>query len=68
LDGLSVPEATVEELASISVPAAQHIQKHQKAYIVRSSDFVGQVIAGAVAWREDDGEYSDPSHFQLGPP
>jgi hypothetical protein len=67
LDGISISEATEEEMASISVPAAQHVQKNQKVYIVRSSDFVGHVIAGVVGWHEDDGKYNDPSHFQLGP-
>ena len=67
LDGLMISEAAEEELASITMPAAENVRENRRRYIVRASNFVGNVIAGVVAWHEDEGEYNDPSHYQLLP-
>ena len=65
LDSLRVSEAIEGEEIGLHSGLGATISKNRKIFVVRGSDFVGYVIAGAIAWHEDDGEYHDPSFFRM---
>ena len=63
-DALSISELSEGEEISHILPDFRH-EKGKKNFVVRGSQsqVVGYVIAGALAFHEDDLEYHDPSHF-----
>lgn len=64
LDSLTVTNATEQEVLEMHLPV-DPAEEGRKTYIVRDSRFTGYVIAGAVAWHEDELEYNDPSYFRI---
>jgi hypothetical protein len=67
MDGLTISEAAEGQQVGPRLPSDSLILYEQKVFVVRSSNFEGYVVAGVMAWHEDEGEYYDPSHFQLKP-
>jgi hypothetical protein len=63
MEGLAISEATAEEAAEFNLQRTSTRLRTRKAFIVRGSNFAGYVIAGAVAWHEDECEYYEPSHY-----
>jgi hypothetical protein len=66
-EGLSISEASEVEKDSLNLQLNSKGMRERKAFIVRSTNFLGYVIAGAVASHEDAGEYDDPSFFVILP-
>jgi len=66
MDGLAVSEATDDGKSELDLQIDPSRLKERKVFVIRGYDFVGYVIAGAIAWHEDDGEYHDPSFFRMG--
>ena len=62
-DGLAVAEATEMEKRELLVQVDSLRLEGRKVFVVRGSSFTGYVVAGVVAWHEDELEYYDPSHF-----
>jgi hypothetical protein len=67
LDGLSVSEASAEETAELHIQVDPSRLEGRKVFAVRGSNFTGYVIAGVIAWHEDEREYHEPSRFSLTP-
>jgi len=67
LDSLRISEGIEGEGTGLALGTNAKITKDRKIFVVRGSDFVGYVIAGAMASHEDDGEYHDPSFFRMKP-
>jgi hypothetical protein len=67
LNSLTISEANEEDQIDSQLQVGSQILMDRKVFLVRSSEFVGYVIAGTVAWHEDEGEYYDPSFFRLRP-
>jgi hypothetical protein len=67
LDGLAVSEATEEEKTELHVQVGLTRLDGRKVFVVHGSNFMGYVIAGIVAWHEDEREHYEPSHFILTP-
>jgi hypothetical protein len=65
--GLAISEAMEREKAEIHLQAEALRLEGRKLFIVRGSIFTGYVVAGAIAWHEDEGEYNDPSYFKPKP-
>jgi hypothetical protein len=65
-DGLSISEASEAEVAKF-VDLGSWLTGTRKIFLVRSKNFRGYVIAGAVLLHEDQGEYHDPSFFPILP-
>jgi hypothetical protein len=65
LDGLTISEATEDQKINPKLQRDSEIVYKRKVFIVRGSNFEGYVVAGALAWHEDEGEYDDPSYFRL---
>ena len=64
MDRLAVSEATDTERAElrVQVGAASRLEG-QRVFIVRGSGFTGYVVAGVMAWHEDEREYHETSYF-----
>lgn len=67
LDELTLFEATDEERAGMQLPVEPRQLRGRKLFVLRGSSISGYVLAGAVFWHEDQGEYDAPSHFRLLP-
>lgn len=62
--GLSIVEGSHDEVLKTNpLDASSITHGHRKLFVVHGSDFVGYVVAGIVAWHEDEGEYHEPSYF-----
>lgn len=66
-DGLTILEASQEEISNLNL-APPFARGSKKMYLMQGANFSGYVMAGIVTWHEDDGEYNDPSYFQIFPP
>jgi hypothetical protein len=60
-DGLAITEASADELDQIVQTAGAVHMANRKVFRVCGPKWRGWVLAGVVVWKEDDGEYSDPS-------
>jgi hypothetical protein len=67
LDGLTISEATEDQKIDLQLQTNSDIVNKRKVFIVRGLNFEGYVVAGALAWHEDEGEYDAPSYFRLKP-
>ena len=65
LDGLALTEATEDEKVELRPQIASPRLRDRKVFVVSGSNFTGYVVAGMVAWHEDDLEYYDPSYFSF---
>src|SRR5580692_3599743 len=63
LDGLTISGATEEEKSELHVQVGLPRLDGRKVFVVRGSNFIGYVIAGVVAWHEDEREHYEASHF-----
>jgi hypothetical protein len=59
-EGLIITELSHEESRGLSILP---FQGTAKVFGVRGATFAGYVVAGVVAFHEDEGEYNDPSFF-----
>ena len=66
-DGLMISEDSEKKIKELYPWIDSRTIEGQKLFCVRGSNFMGHVIAGAVAWHEDELEYHDPSHFSIVP-
>ena len=64
-DGLIMSELDKEDKIGLCLPAQSSKLKAQKIFLVTGSDFTGYVIAAVVAWHEDEGQYYEPSYFDV---
>jgi hypothetical protein len=67
MEGLEVLAVTPEEAGDLPMPVDSSRLEGRQVFVVRAPSIVGYVVAGAVFWHEDNGEYYDPSHFFLIP-
>ena len=67
LDDVIVSEISISEAGSVIAGIDSHLLRTRKLISLKSSTSVGFVIAGAFVWREDTGEYFEPSPL-LQPP
>jgi hypothetical protein len=65
--GLTISEASASERGDLQLQVEVAHLGDRKVFVVRGANFVGYVIAGVMAWHEDEGEYYDTSYFQLKP-
>src|SRR6187402_1389007 len=63
-DGLSLAEASADEARDLNIQLGTLPVGSRKVFVVRGSNFVGYVVAGAAFWHEDEGHYFDESNFQ----
>jgi hypothetical protein len=65
-DGLSISEASDEETLKLrDLRKSPTLYNREKVFTVQGTDFVGYVVALIAVPHEDEGEYSDPSFFDL---
>ncbi|MGL9621433.1 hypothetical protein QRQ56_25790 [Bradyrhizobium sp. U531] len=62
-DGLSILEASDIADAAIDINFGKNSKIDQKVYLVQGAGFKGHVIAGNLAWHEDQGAHYDSSFF-----
>jgi hypothetical protein len=67
LNGLAISEATEDEKSKLDVRVDPLRLEGRRVFLVREQHFTGYVVAGVVAWVEDELEYYEPSHFSLTP-
>jgi hypothetical protein len=60
IEGLVVTEMAPEETEPLVIVPAEMLRS-RKIFAVETSRSEGFVVAGAFAWQEDDGDYSEPS-------
>jgi len=58
---LAIQEVEPAEIAQRPVKAHQILETGHKIFLLKSAEWVGCVVAGAVHWHEDEGEYGEPS-------
>ena len=63
-DEILVRRSSKEEARSLQDRLGGVPTERRKLFIVQSSNFSGYVVAGAVFWHEDQGEYYDNSYFE----
>ena len=63
-DDLSLAEASADEARGLNIQLGALPVGDRKVFLIRGSNFVGYIVAGAVAWHEDEGHDYDESHFQ----
>jgi hypothetical protein len=63
-DGLSITEATPDEAQGLNVQLGSWPIHRRKVFVLRGTNYLGYVIAGAVFWHEDEGSHYDESFFQ----
>src|SRR5262249_48013426 len=63
-DGLSITEAALDEAQSLNVQLGSWPIHRRKVFVLRGTNYLGYVIAGAVSWHEDEGSHYDESFFQ----
>ena len=70
IETLVVEEAQASEVLNRATKPMAFVEKGHKIYLIKSKDWVGLIIAGAVFWAEDLGEYGQPSSLlqDLPPP
>jgi len=61
LSSLTIQEAELEEVAQRPIKPQQALETGHRIFLLKSADWVGCVVAGSVHWREDQGEYGEPS-------
>lgn len=66
-EGLTISEASERESGDLKLPVTVTNRRDRKVFIIRGANFVGYVVAGVMAWHEDEGEYHDASYFHLKP-
>ena len=64
-DGLVISEAIESEILELHIQFGSPNLEGRKVFVVHDSQFRGYVIAGALAWHEDEREYHDPSYFSI---
>jgi hypothetical protein len=62
-DGLSAATASEAETFGLDIQLGSKPIQDRNVFVVRGSNFVGYVVAGAVFWHEDEGQYYD-GYFQ----
>ena len=65
--GLTVSEASERDSAHAELQLGSSTVRGEKLFMVHGSNYKGYILAAAVAWHEDEGEYNDPSYFRLRP-
>lgn len=58
---LSIEEVPASEVLNRPTKPDGTIEHGLIVYLVKSQDWTGCIVAGAVYWHEDDGEYGQPS-------
>jgi hypothetical protein len=61
--GLSISEATDEDVQSVGFEPERLLRNHQKLFVLRGSEYSGYVVAGMVTWHESDLRDDDESYF-----
>jgi hypothetical protein len=61
LDGLTITEEKDEK--AFPAQLTSKMLRSRKVFVVRTSAFIGYVVAGAVFWHEDELEIEEPSYF-----
>src|SRR5215831_18564910 len=65
LNGLKISEAGDVDRSVLLSKMTNETVNGRKLYLIESSAFQGYLLAGMIAWHEDDGAYDDPSYFKL---
>ena len=65
IDGLTIAEAFEEDRQDIANQCGVTLRDAHRVFIIDSLNGTGSIIAGAVAWHEDQRDYNDASHFAL---
>lgn len=60
---LSVEEADPSRMTDLAARFQGVMEDGHKVYLLRSGDWTGYVVAGALFWHEDDGEFGQPSIY-----
>src|SRR6185437_7927724 len=63
LSELFIEEIDPSQLGPHSTKPIEAVEQGHRAYLIKSGDWSGHIIAGAVFWHEDDGEFGAPSSF-----
>jgi hypothetical protein len=66
-EGLSISEASEVEKANLHLQVNSDGNGDRRTFIVRGKNFLGYVIASTVVSHEDEGEYDDPTYFNVLP-
>jgi hypothetical protein len=61
LDDLTIQEVPIDDAAELFAKAGRVRTNDRKMFKVTGMGQQGYVLAGAVTWAEDEGEYNDPS-------
>src|SRR6266850_5675976 len=61
ITGLSIEEAQPGDIMDRGTKLVDTMEKGHKVYLIKTQDWIGCLIAGAVFWHEDQGEYGQPS-------
>jgi hypothetical protein len=61
LQNLIIEEANASEISERPIRPAETAETGHKFYRLRSGDWIGCVVAGAVRWHEDSREYGESS-------
>ena len=65
-DGLTISVASNQETSALAPQLGALLRHKQHLFLIDGGTFSGHVIAGLVAWHEDQGEYHQPSLLMSG--
>jgi len=63
LSGLSIAEGDSTQVRDRASKPLDAMEDGHKVYVLKSEDWVGYVVGGAVFWHEDQGEFAQPSVY-----
>src|SRR2546430_568013 len=58
LNGLRIRQAVGDEIPSLARPFMMY---DEKCFVIASADYVGLIVSRCAVWKEDVGEYFEPS-------
>jgi hypothetical protein len=61
MDRLEIRETALEDVADRATKPVHVVEPGHKAFILTDGASLGLIVAGAVVWKEDDGEFFQPS-------
>jgi len=61
--GLTIREMSGKERLGLRIQLGSRTLHEQKTFLIQGSNFEGYVVAAALFWQEDEGEYFDPTEI-----
>ncbi|HEX7285586.1 MAG TPA: hypothetical protein VF532_05355 [Candidatus Angelobacter sp.] len=63
LRDLTLEEINPAQLTGHAAQVQQVMEEGHKVYLLKADDWTGYIVAGALFWHEDEGEFGQPSVY-----